>query len=293
LIRYIRHKEIDFQKWDACISHAVNENIYATSWYLDLVCKNWDALILNDYQAVMPLPWSKKWGLKYIAQPLFCQQLGVFHHSKNINVDDFLTSIPKLFLYVNLNLNVYNGKSKFTLKKNTNFELFINEHQYLRENYSQSHLKNISKAHNYPVEISTQVDSPSEYLERKSIEAKGFMTREQLLMENNIIKKALAESKGEMFSASIGGENVSSIFLLKDSKRLTLLTSYTDAKGKKASAYFFLLDYVLSLEKFKGYIFDFEGSNISGIAQRNKGFGAELTNYYTVKFNFLERIFRF
>ncbi len=293
MIRYIRHKEIDFQKWDACISQAVNENIYATSWYLDLVCKNWDALILNDYQAVMPLPWSKKWGLKYIAQPLFCQQLGVFHHSKNINVDDFLTSIPKLFLYVNLNLNVYNGKSKFTLKKNTNFELFINEHQYLRENYSQSHLKNISKAHNYPVEISTQVDSPSEYLERKSIEAKGFMTREQLLMENNIIKKALAESKGEMFSASIGGENVSSIFLLKDSKRLTLLTSCTDTKGKKASAYFFLLDYILSLEKFKGYIFDFEGSNISGIAQRNKGFGAELTNYYTVKFNFLERIFRF
>ena len=250
MIRYIRHKEIDFQKWDTCISHAVNKNIYATSWYLDLVCKNWDALILNDYQAVMPLPWSKKWGLKYIAQPLFCQQLGVFHHSKNINVDDFLTSIPKLFLYVNLNLNVYNGKSKFTLKQNDNFELFINEHQYLRENYSQSHLKNISKAHNYPVEISTQVDSPSEYLERKSIEAKVFMTKEQLLMENIIIEKALAESKGEMFSASIGGENVSSIFLLKDSKRLTLLTSCTDTKGKKASAYFFLLDYILSLEKF-------------------------------------------
>ena len=118
------------------------------------------------------------------------------------------------------------------------------------------------------------------------------MTKEQLLMENIIIEKALAESKGEMFSSSIGGKNVSSIFLLKDSKRLTLLTSYTDAEGKKASAYFFLLDYIFSLEKFKGYIFDFEGSNISGIAQRNKGFGAELINYYTVKFNFLERVFR-
>ena len=293
MIRYIRHKEIDFQKWDTCIRHAVNGNIYATSWYLDLVCKNWDALILNDYEAVMPLPWGKKWGLKYIAQPLFCQQLGVFHHSKNINVDDFLTSIPKSFLYVNLNLNVYNGKSKFTLKQNANFELFIKEHQHLRENYSKSHLKNISKAQKCPVEISTQVDSPSEYLARKSKEAKGFMTKEQLLMENIIIEKALAESKGEMFSASIGGKNVSSIFLLKDSKRLTLLTSYTDAEGKKASAYFFLLDYIFSLEKFKGYIFDFEGSNISGIAQRNKGFGAELTNYYTVKFNFLERVFRF
>ena len=88
-------------------------------------------------------------------------------------------------------------------------------------------------------------------------------------------------------------QNDELFFLLKNRKRLTLLSSYTDAEGKKASAYFFLLDYIFSLEKFKGYIFDFEGSNISGIAQRNKGFGAELTNYYTVKFNFLERVFRF
>ena len=67
MINYKRHKEIDFKKWDNCIESAINRNIYATTWYLDLVCKNWDALILNDYEAVMPLPWNKKWGVKYNA----------------------------------------------------------------------------------------------------------------------------------------------------------------------------------------------------------------------------------
>ena len=28
--------------------------------YLDIICENWDALILNDYEAVMPLPSYKK-----------------------------------------------------------------------------------------------------------------------------------------------------------------------------------------------------------------------------------------
>lgn len=291
MITYKRHKEIDYTKWDACIGMAFNRNIYGTSWYLDLVCKNWDALVLNDYEAVMPLPWNKKWGIKYIAQPFFCQQLGVFHHSNAIAVDDFLKSIPRSFLYVNLNLNSHNGKAIFTFKENSNYELLIKEHQLLIKAYSKSHLKNIRKADKYAVEISSQVDSSSEYLARKSKEAKNFMTEEQLLMENAIIKKALEDSKGEMFSASIGGKNVCSIFLLKDGNRLTLLTSCTDEVGKKTSAYFFLLDYILSLEKFRGYIFDFEGSNIPGIAQRNKGFGAELKKYSTVKFNFLKRFF--
>ncbi|MBL6658220.1 MAG: hypothetical protein ISR00_03250 [Flavobacteriales bacterium] len=293
MIKYIHYKDIDFQKWDACISNAVNRNIYASSWYLDLVCKNWDALILNDYEAVMPLPWNKKWGLKYIAQPLFCQQLGVFHQSDSIIVDDFLKSIPKSFLFVNMNLNTHNGKPRFNYIKNANYELYIHDYHLLKRGYSKSHLKNVSKAEKYTVEISSKAESPSDYLLRKSHEAKDFMTKEQLMMEFIIIENAIKKSRGVMFSASLGGENVSSIFLLKDGKRLTLLTSCTDAKGKKASAYFFLLDYIFSLEKFKGYIFDFEGSNIPGIAQRNKGFGAELTNYYTVKFNFLDRFFRF
>ena len=56
MIQYLKNKEIDFKKYDACIAAAINSRIYAYSWYLNIVADNWDALVLNDYEAVMPLP---------------------------------------------------------------------------------------------------------------------------------------------------------------------------------------------------------------------------------------------
>jgi hypothetical protein len=77
-IRYLKRQEIDPVKWDACIDGASNGLIYAYSFYLDHMAAQWDALVWNDYDAVMPLTWNKKWGIKYLYQPPLTQQLGVF-----------------------------------------------------------------------------------------------------------------------------------------------------------------------------------------------------------------------
>ena len=73
MIRYIRRKEIDIAKYDACIETAINARIYAYSWYLDIVADNWDILVLNDYEAVMPLPWRSKYFIKYVYPPAWTQ----------------------------------------------------------------------------------------------------------------------------------------------------------------------------------------------------------------------------
>jgi hypothetical protein len=54
-IQYLSHKNIDKIKWDAVIASSSNRLIYGYSFYLDHMAKQWDALILNDYEAVMPL----------------------------------------------------------------------------------------------------------------------------------------------------------------------------------------------------------------------------------------------
>ena len=65
-IVYTKHTYIDKQKWDECILKSHNGLIYSTAAYLDSMAGSWDALILNDYEAVMPLPWRKKFGIQYI-----------------------------------------------------------------------------------------------------------------------------------------------------------------------------------------------------------------------------------
>src|SRR6266516_1681416 len=94
-IQYIPKKKIDKEKWDRCITNASNGLIYGYSFYLDLMAKNWDGLMLDDYKAVMPLTWNRKYSIDYLYQPFVCAQLGLF--GKNLSNDlleNFFEAIP-------------------------------------------------------------------------------------------------------------------------------------------------------------------------------------------------------
>ena len=81
MFRYLPHEQIDKRAWDACVSNAIQSELYAYSWYLDVVSPRWNAFVSSaagGYQAVMPLPTLKRYGICYVSQPLFAQQLGVF-----------------------------------------------------------------------------------------------------------------------------------------------------------------------------------------------------------------------
>ncbi len=293
MIRYINYNNIDLKKWDSCIQNSINTNFYAMSWYLDIICENWDALILNDYEAVMPLPIKNKFGFKYIYQPFFCQQLGLFYKKKSIDVDQFINSIPKSFFHFKFNLNSHN-KSSYSIKKNTNYILYLDkEIEKLRDNYSKSHLKNIKRANKSNLCIASKPDCVENFCINKQHLAYDYMTKKQFDLEYRIIKTSLALGKGEIFSVKGKKANCCSVFIINDNNKLYLLSSYSNKYGKLNSAYFYLLDYIFSLDKFKGFVFDFEGSNLKGVAQRNKGFGAIPNYYYTVSQNIFQRCLSF
>ena len=84
-IKILNPDQINKASWDACVRNSSNSLIYAFSFYLDAICENWSGIILNDYEAVMPVPWKKKFGIIYCYEVPFIQQLGWFSN----NEDDF------------------------------------------------------------------------------------------------------------------------------------------------------------------------------------------------------------
>ena len=70
MIRKVSRKKLEVEKYDACIANSIQANVYGYSWYLDVVADNWDVLVLNDYEAVMPIPWRRKFFIKYVYTPL-------------------------------------------------------------------------------------------------------------------------------------------------------------------------------------------------------------------------------
>ena len=120
-INYVKRESIDTAKWDRCIDNSRNGLIYAYALYLDHMARNWDALILNDYEAVMPLTWNKKWGIKYLYQPPLTPQLGIFS-ATNISeklVDAFISKIKYISnlrkYFLTMTIHILNLKCMITI----------------------------------------------------------------------------------------------------------------------------------------------------------------------------------
>src|SRR5690348_11211121 len=108
-IQYLKNDQINKQLWDECIDKTDNGLIYAYSFYLDQMADNWDALVLNNYEAVMPLPWRKKFGIYYLYQPFLTAQLGLFGNAISGELlQKFLQAIPSKFRLWEFSLNHQN-----------------------------------------------------------------------------------------------------------------------------------------------------------------------------------------
>ncbi len=102
MIHYVKREYLDIVKYNDCIENSIQSRIYAFSWYLDIVADNWDVLVLNDYEAVMPIFYNTKYGLKYSLQPYFCQQISIYSIEKinDLLIKKILKKFPKsIFFY--------------------------------------------------------------------------------------------------------------------------------------------------------------------------------------------------
>ncbi len=158
-IKYLRQEEIDTKKWNKCIANSINGIVYAYSWYLDIVCKNWEALVLYDYETVMPLTTNKKYGINYLYQPFFTQQLGVFssHKLSDEIIQSFIEKIPKKFKFIEINLNKYNNaklSDSYKITYNKTYEIdLIESYENIFRKYNKNTIRNIRKAVNKNVSI--------------------------------------------------------------------------------------------------------------------------------------------
>ena len=79
MIKRLKYEEVDWQKYQNCLERSEQYIFFAEKKYLDLLLhQNWEILVDNDYEAVMPIPLAKKWSFNFVVMPLQTQQLGIF-----------------------------------------------------------------------------------------------------------------------------------------------------------------------------------------------------------------------
>jgi effector-binding domain-containing protein len=265
---------------------------YGLFEYLNAVCESqWDALIYNDYEAVFPLPFKKKFGIKYLVQPVFCQQLGAFGSNINVSTNDFLSAIPKRFLRVRLQLNPYFDQTneiesiqtkpagiiassrKLTTKTNMTIQLS----QPL--DYNKDCKKNLHRLAELPIEYKINAISIREAIDtyRKAwgkqnpeIEDEHYQLFANACTDKlSFTVTAHHQKEGDLLGAAI--------FLItpENTKRsLHYVCAGPTEAGKSIGVMHGVIDFILNRYQGENMLFDFEGSSIASVASLYKKFGA-------------------
>jgi hypothetical protein len=290
MIRFLHRWEIDDEKWNRSIAASAYETVYAFTWYLDACSEYWGGLVSPDYECVMPVAFRKKFGIKYIYQPRFCQQLGVYSE-KPVDGDilrDFLLAAKKKFGLGDYALNEGNRLTEgrgFNLSDNTNYTLqLLKSHEELSKGYSSNCRRNVRKALQSGLEFSADI-SIEELVELKRQHDHIKQSEEHYRLLTSMFSVLKDHGHVKAFGVKLEENPCAGAIFVFCNKRMHYLLSASNEEGKERSAMFLVIDRVIQEYEGKNMVLDFEGSNMANIARFFTGFGAMAQSYQRISFD--------
>jgi hypothetical protein len=289
-IRYLAHRDIDKDKWDACVETAPNQLVYGHSFYLDTLAGKWHALVLNDYEAVMPLPRRRKAGFSYLFQPPMTPILGIF--GRNITaqlVAQFLQAIPTSFRLWDISLNHFNPLASaihLPVFTRNNFILSLHKpYEQVQAQYHPNIKRNAAKA--LKKECSVQKDGSIEDVIAICQKQFPAFTR----VERGLFKKLKTiylhyTGQGKIYCVrNKEGIILAAAAFLFSGGRVYYWLVGNIPESREYGASSLLLDTFISDHAYQPLILDFEGSDDKGVAAFYKKFGALAEPFSTIYHN--------
>jgi len=289
-VDFFSRKEIDDVKWDQLIAGSTAETIYPYSWYLDAVSDNWSALVVDDYRFVMPVVWKRKAGIKYIYQPFYTQQLGVFsrEYVDPELIPGMLRYLYRKFRFAGMNFNAKNlvgEEDPFMVNDKSNYILNMNRaYTDLSKSFSTNARRNILRSledsgtveKNLPVTEMVRLKRENDTIKRSDDDYSWL---------ESLLELILQRGAGKIYCVRSGNAVTAAAFFAFSKKRAIYLLSASSHDGKEQRGMFRIIDTFIRDHERSGLILDFEGSNIPSVARFFGGFGAQPEIYQGVSFS--------
>lgn len=288
MIVWLRHNEIDREQWDNCIKDSPGAKPYGYSWFLDIMCPGWEALIDDEYDSVFPLPCFRKYGFQYIATPIFMQQLGAYSPDKQLqkSTNEFVEYIPDFYHLIDLCIGqrIDNDDYKITLK--SNYELDLSKsYNKLWENFSAHCKRNIEKSGKKKPEIIQNV-RPEElidlFMANRGKEIKGIKPRDYQRL-GELMNFCLKNNRGRILGIRSGKNKlIYGIFLVEVKDRKTMLFVVNTPQSREKRLGYYIVNELIKESASTKTILDFAGSSIPSIAAFMESFGSRNVPFYRI-----------
>ena len=282
-IEYLSNDEINFVKWDNCINNSHNGNIYAFSWYLDILCEDWEALADADYKSVMPILPAKKMGIPVTYTSYLANQLGVFSTDilSEEKVNAFILKLSETYKAFDVNLNKFNKVSSHLFKQ-TPIETYefdiIRDYSTISKGYSGENQVMLKLADKNSVSIVNGL-LPNDFLDfasRRDVLVSAKLKRNDLLKLRRIIAFVMRHGLGEI-NAAYGPDNelIAAVFFLKSNRKISVLFSAVSDEGLKLKTMNKIIDRFIYKYSGQNLTLSFENLQVPDKASFCKGFGGK------------------
>ncbi|WP_299617182.1 hypothetical protein [uncultured Tenacibaculum sp.] len=295
MITFVARKNLDEEKYNACVANSIQSNVFGFSWYLDQVTDNWSAFVLNDYEAVMPVPWKRKFFIKYAYLPFWILELGIF--SKEIeDENEFLIEVFSEFKFVESRLNSKNSFSMFeAYQQGRTFQyISLNDpYEKVKSGYRRDRRKDLNRAKKNDLTEKWD-DDPMNLINlyRDNVGKRVTKIKEQdYIRLHKAMSICIQKKVGQILSVyNKDGELIASGFFTKFKDKVSILASATNFNDRKNGANTFLIDRAIFKYQPQYSEFNFGGSSMKNIAQYFYSFGAKTENYILIRQNRLPKL---
>lgn len=286
MVVYHKNNEIDREQWDNCIKNTPGAKPYAYSWYLDIMAPGWQALVDDDYDSVFPVPGSSRFGIQYIATPVFLQQLGAFSPDKPAAkaITEFIEYMPDFFKFIDLCVGQKIDTPGYKVSERVNFELDLSKpYETIYKNFSDHCRRNIEASIRKKPELVSDI-APDEiidlFIENKGKEINGIKVRDYQRLKN-LINFCVINKKGRVIGVrGTRKKLIFGIFLVEIRGNKTILFVANTPLSRERRIGYYLVNELIRNSSSTRTILDFAGSSVPSVASFQESFGCTKVPFY-------------
>ncbi|MDC1022157.1 hypothetical protein OAQ85_01840 [Schleiferiaceae bacterium] len=280
IIKFLQHKEIDFDKWDACVGSSEFPKPYGFSWYLNWLTDQWQAVVYGDYEAVLPLFIQSKYGIQFSSRPYGTQSVGPY--SKIPLTPELLRDLvheamkhvqySEFFMDPGVPLTKWKSMpySNYTIDTSEEYEILQNR----MSSQNKRNLKKAEKAHFELAEWANVKDAVQ--LWQNNIQKKTRISHEDCNRLGKLLEFCHYQKRGVLYAVRDEYNQLCGAqFWVVYQGRSTLMLNASTPWGKSHGVSTWLIDRHLRSVSGRPHQIDFEGSSILGLKRFYSGFGAK------------------
>ncbi len=281
MIEYVDREQLDIVRWDERVQRAEGFKHYYLSYYLDHATEKWAALVCDDYEWVWPLPFKSN-IVKWVFQPLLCQQLGPIGRALSAKEwTEAISIINRHFSWFNVKFNdILNELPLPNQETHRNIELDLSpSYDRLLPAYKRNIRSNLKKFE----KSGALVKEDASY---RSWAVEGFQaTKGHDIPEldasfyrqvESIYRVFQSRSAAKTYLALHEDELVAQLMLLEAGQRSLVFFTHASDRAREIGAMHALIDHAIKERAGEsGALLDFEGSDNDNLAYFYQSFGGE------------------